>query len=188
MRPVRGHRLSEPFRTWIDRAVPLPSGVTVLPRIVNVTSDGLAVVLAVIGCVGIGTPMAAVAPRTEMGAGGWAVFALISAALLGFLSWNVYRLWRTIRARRDEKAGALRLGILVGPEGILVRLTPNRCYPIPMDRFVRAERWSGGGEDGSDYLRVVTLDGPIDIGEDGITADAADLSQTVAVARRRTEG
>ena len=85
-------------------------------------------------------------------------------------------------------AGALRQGILVGPEGILVRLAPNRCYPIPADRFVWAEEWSGGGVEGGDYLRIVTRDGPVDIWDHDITADAAEVNRAVAMARAGSTG
>ncbi len=185
MRRVRDRHLPEPFRTWIDRAGPLPPGVTVLPRTVSVSGDALGLLLAVIGCVGLGVPMVAFL-RTEMDASGRAVVGVISAALIGYLVSQTYRLGRTIGARRDQRAGVLRQGILVGPEGVLVRVTPNRCYPVPMDRFVRAEQWSGGGENGSDYLRVVTRDGPVDIADECMAADAGDVGRAVAAARSRT--
>jgi hypothetical protein len=143
----------------------------------------LVVLLALMGCVGVGVPMATVVPLAAAGAGDWAVIGLIAAASIGFLVWTVSRLWRMISARRDQKAGVLRLGIIVGPEGLLVRFTPNWCYPVPMDRFVRAEEWSGPGTEGSDYLRIVTLDGPVDIWDHDITAGAADVNRAVAAAR-----
>jgi hypothetical protein len=111
------------------------------------------------------------------------VVGLIAAALVGLLIWRVYRVGRAVGARRDQAASALRQGILVGPEGVLVRLAPNRCYPIPADRFMRAEEWSGGGAEGSDYLRIVTRDGPVDIWDHDITADAAEVNRAVAVAQ-----
>lgn len=182
MRRVRDQYLPEPYRTWTDPSVPLPPGVTVLPRTVGVRGSVLVVSLALMGCVGVGLPIAIVVPAAT-GAGEWAMAGLIAAAPIGFLVWTVQRLWRTISAHRDQKAGVLRLGILVGPEGLLVRLTPNWCYPVSMDRFVRAEEWSGPGTEGSDYLRIVTLDGPVDIWDHEITASAADVNGAVAAAR-----
>ena len=78
----------------------------------------------------------------------------------------------------------LRQGVLVGPDGVLVRLKPNRCYPIPMERFVRAEKWTGGGQDGIDYVRIETLEGPIDLPDEQLTFGAAEVNQAVAVAVR----
>jgi membrane protein implicated in regulation of membrane protease activity len=187
-RRVRDRHLPEPFRSWIDRAAPLPPGVTILPRTVSVLGAVLLVFLAVIGCVGLGVPIATVVPRADLDAGGWAVVGLIAAALVGLLVWQVHRLGRAIGARRDRAAGALRQGILVGSEGVLVRLAPNRCYPILADRFLRAEEWSGGGVEGSDYLRIVTRDGPVDIWDHDITADAAEVNRAVAVARAGSTG
>lgn len=183
MHRVSDRHLPEPFRSWIDRGSPLPPGVTVLPRVVSVTGAASVVLLAVLGCLGVGVPMATVVPRAATGAGDWAIVGLIAAATVGFLSWTIYRLWRTICARFDQKHGVLRQGILVGPQGVLVRLTPDRCYPIPMDRFIRAEAWSGPGTEGSDYLRLVTADGPVDIWEHDITADAADVNRLVGDVR-----
>ena len=42
MRALPDRRLPEPYRAWIDRGVPLPSGVQVLPRTVDLGSDALA--------------------------------------------------------------------------------------------------------------------------------------------------
>jgi len=185
---ISDRRLPEPFRAWIDRAAPLPPGVTVLPRVVSVTGGVLVASLALIGCVGRGVPMAIMVPRAATGVGDWAVAGLVAAAAVGFLVWTLYRLGRMFGARRDQKAGVLRQGILIGPEGILVRLTPNRCHPIPMDRFVRAEPWSGPGTEGGDYLRLVTTGGPVDIWDHDITGDAADVNQVVAAVRARAGG
>ena len=182
---ISDRRLPEPFRAWIDRAAPLPPAVTVLPRVVSVTGGVLVASLALIGCVGMGVPMAIMVPRAATGVGDWAVAGLVAAAAVGFLVWTLYRLGRMFGARRDQKAGVLRQGILIGPEGVLVRLTPNRCYPIPMDRFIRAEAWSGPGTEGSDYLRIVTTVGPVDIWDHDITAAAADVNRAVATVRAR---
>jgi hypothetical protein len=148
----------------------------------------LVVALALMGCVGVGVPMAIVVPYAATGAGDWAVVGLIAAAAVAFLMWNVYRLWRMICARRDQKAGVLRQGILVSPEGILVRLWPGRCYPVPMADFIGAEEWSGPGTEGSNYLRIMTRDGPIDIWDHDIAAGAADVNRAVTAARRAERG
>lgn len=60
--------------------------------------------------------------------------------LLGLIPWYLLRrLSNTIGAWLQLKRGTLRQGILVGPEGVLVRMEPNRCYAIALDRFVNAK-------------------------------------------------
>src|SRR4051812_2655010 len=158
MRRVRDRRLPDPFRAWIDRAEPLPPGVTVLPRTISVSADAAALALIGIGCVGLGVPCATLIATGAgwLSGGGLGILVLAPAVPFCVLIWVARRLWRTIGASRDQKAGALWQGVLVGPAGVLVRLAPDRCYPIPMDRFMRAQKWSGGGEDGVDFLRIET--------------------------------
>lgn len=115
-------------------------------------------------------------PYVKVSIEGWGAIALIASALLGYLYWVSRRLWVSIVAYRDRKAGVLRLGILIGPEGVLVRINPNRCYAVPLERFVKAVSWSGGGDSGSDYLRIVTKDGEIDIWDHDIAADANEVN------------
>jgi hypothetical protein len=186
VRRVRDRRLPYPFRAWINRDKPLPQGVTVLPRTIDVSIDGWRLVYPGLGFVGMGVAFIVVIART----GDWrdvralAFLALSSLILFGAPIWMACRLWRTIGAQRDQRAGTLRQGVLVGPEGILVRLTPNRCYPMPLEQFVTAEEWSGGGEDPSDWLRITTRDGPIDIPADHMSVGSTAVNRAVSAARR----
>jgi hypothetical protein len=76
------------------------------------------------------------------------------------------RLYRSIGAARDQQRGVLRQGILVGPEGLLVRIEPNQCYPIAGNRFIESKiRVSGGGAAETEekhLFRIETLDGSIE--------------------------
>jgi hypothetical protein len=118
------------------------------------------------------------------GVGGLAFLVLSSSIRFGIPVWMAHRLWRTIGALHDQKANSLRQGVLVCPQGVLVRLVPNRCYPIPMERFVKVEEWSGGGSGGGeDSLRIETRDGPIDFVADHFTVGADGVNQAVAAVR-----
>jgi len=122
----------------------------------------------------------------DLDAGRVAVFVLFFIVLFGVPLWMAYWLWHTIGARRDQKVGTLRQGVLVGPEGVLVRLAPNRCYPVPMERFVTAKEWSGGGDEGTDWLTIETKDGPVDFASQYLTVGAAEVNQAVAAVRPRS--
>src|SRR4029078_3220476 len=98
----------------------------------------------------------------------------------GLPLWMAHRLWHTLAARRDQRAGPLRQGVFVSAEGILVRLLPNWCYPVPMDQFVKAEEWSSGGSDGGeDYVRMENRNGPINIVAQQGTGEAKALNTAV---------
>ena len=185
MRRVRDRHLPEPFRAWIDRDAPLPPGVTVLPRTIDVWGNAFGLVQVGMGCVGLGALYVYVIARavTLTEAGSLTFLALCGGLLLVLLVWFSRRLWSEIGASRDRKAGRLRQGVLIGPEGVLVRLTPDRCYPVPMDHFVRAEEWTNGTEDSATYVRIVTRDGPVDFADADFKADAAELNRIVAAAR-----
>jgi hypothetical protein len=179
MRRVRDKNLPVPFRQWIDRDYALPSDVTVLPRVISPLTEFMLFVVGLAGCGAMGTLLFTVIPEFTLSSESWIAIVLIAAAMLGYLLWVGRRLWTALAAYRDRKAGDLRLGIIVGPEGVLVRMNPGRCYPVFTDRFVRAEPWSGGGENGSDYLRIVTKDGPIDIWDHDIVADATEVNRVI---------
>jgi hypothetical protein len=122
--------------------------------------------------------------------GGWpgievsAFLTLSSAITFGIPLWMALRLCGSIRARRDQQAGTLRQGVLVGPEGLLVRLTPNCCRVVLMDRFVTAKEWSGGGEEGTGWLTIETKDGPLDLLAGSLAVGSAAVNQAVAATRR----
>ena len=188
MRRVRDRNLPDPFRTWIDRAIPLPPGVTVLPRTIDFWAELIGLLCVEFVCLVMAGIFIGAATdwlrRLPTNTAGLAVLAVGLLLLFGWPIWMVLRLWRTVEASRDEKAGRLRQGVVVGPEGVLVRLVPNRCYAIPMDRFVTARSWGGGGESGVDYLRIETRDGPVDFADLHLSVGAAEVNEAVAGARR----
>lgn len=139
MRKIRDQHLQEPFRAWIDPAQPLPEDVTVLPREVDVSLAVMRLVYPGLGFLGIGVAFIVVAAMTSSApppAGVFAFLALSSLILFGISVWLILQWWHTLHARRDQRAGNLRQGVLVGPEGVLVRFKPNACYPVPMDRLI----------------------------------------------------
>src|SRR6185295_1012991 len=143
MRPVSDRRLPEPYRTWIDRSAPLPAGVRLLPRTVDVGTD-VVTFLGVGGMVGgMGVLMCVLLRpwRLDPARDGWAPVLIMGAILLALWSVPVLllrRLVRTLGARADLRHGALRQGVLLGPEGMLVRMEPGGGHPIPADRLVGA--------------------------------------------------
>jgi hypothetical protein len=168
MRSMRDRQLPEPYRSWIDRAQPMPEKVRLVPRAVRVTHDLLFFVFSIAMFLGMGRlvhglfwqDLAAADARWEPILAVSLLFFLL--ALIPILS--LRRLYLTIGAQRDLKRGTLRQGILVGPEGMLVRMEPNDCYPIALDRFVSARIVHRGGGQRSSHSRFVidTLDGPVD--------------------------
>lgn len=185
MRRVRDRHLPDPFRRWADRGEPLPPGVIVLPRTVDVLGNLMGVAQVGLGCVGMGWVTARwIVPSTDLTRpGNAALLALFWCVLLALLGWFARKLWSAVGARRDRGRGRLRQGVLVGREGVLVRLSPDRCYAVRMDRFVRAEEWTNGSEDSPTYVRIVTRDGPIDFADADLTAGAAEVNHAVAAAR-----
>jgi hypothetical protein len=185
MRRLRDRHLPDPFRAWINRARPLPPGVTLLPRTIDVWGDVLALVCVGMPCLAMAGLIGSLSRSFLSDPDGVALFVLFFIVLLGVPLWMAYWLWRTLGARRDQQAGTLRQGVLVGPEGVLVRLAPNRCYPVPLERFVTAKEWSGGGDEGTDWLTIETTDGPVDFAARYLTVGAAAVNQAVAAVRPR---
>lgn len=188
MRKVRDQRLQEPFRAWIDRAQPLPDHVTVLPREVDVSLAVMRLVYPGLGFGGMGVAFIVVAVKTggePPPAGVLAFLALSLLILFGVPVSQVLQLLHTLQARRDQQAGNLRQGVLVGPEGVLVRLKHNACYPVPMDRIITASEWSGGGEDGTDWLRIETKDGPVDFDQELLTVGAKEVNHAISAVKGR---
>jgi hypothetical protein len=191
-RPVRDRRLAQPYRSWIDGKTPLPANVRLLPRSVAViyelsrylpitfATSAMAVVILIMfwPLMVLGEPVVIVV------AGGVCI-------LLGLIVWYLLRrLIHTIGAWFQLKRGTLRQGILVGPEGVLVRMEPNRCFVIALDRFVkakvdvgllRANKWSRHRET-PDFV-IETLDGPVAFYLDWSSAPPEQLNQWVAEVR-----
>src|SRR3954468_2775676 len=114
MRRVRDRQLPDPARTWIDRSQPLPEGVTLLPRTVNVSLHvwrlvypGSAFFIAGVVLIII---MLRLAPPPWDGDHAREAAFFISMALImfGVTFLMARRLWRSIDANRDQKANVLR--------------------------------------------------------------------------------
>ena len=154
MRALSDRRLAEPYRSWIDRAAPLPDGVRLLPRTVDVGNDAL--IFLMLGAVfgGMGALIAALMPpwRFNPAQTGWGPLLFLGAICLGL--WSIpllllLRLTHTLGAAADQRRGALRQGVLVGADGLLVRMEPGRCHPIAAERFVAARLFPPeGSKDG----------------------------------------
>jgi hypothetical protein len=191
-RPVSDRRLAEPYRSWIDGKAPLPAHVRLLPRSVAVLYElGLYLPIALM-CTAMGVlPVLMFWPLMVQGE--TVVILVVGGVcfLFGLLVWYLLRrLIHTIGAWVQLKRGTLRQGILVGPEGVLVRMEPNRCYAIALDRFVKAKvdvgllrsnKWSRHRET-PDFV-IETLDGRVAFFLDWLNASPEQLNQWVAELR-----
>src|SRR5436190_21994775 len=85
MRRVRDRHLPEPYRTWIDKAVPLPLGVVILPRTINVAQEVRALVFPGVALVGMGAAFIALFAPADLwqNAGALGFLALSSAISFG---------------------------------------------------------------------------------------------------------
>jgi hypothetical protein len=143
LRARSDRKLAEPYRSWIDRRVPLPDGVRLLPRTIDVGSDALIFLMLGGMMGGMGVVIASLMPpwQLQVARSGWGPPLLLGAICLGL--WSVpllllRRLIHTLGAAADQRRGALRQGVLVGAEGLLVRMEPGRCHPIAAEQFVAA--------------------------------------------------
>jgi hypothetical protein len=190
MRALSDRMLPEPYRSWIDRAVDLPSGVRLLPRTVDVGYDAL-IFFGVGGMFGgMGALMVLLPPwRFDPTNEGWTPYLWLTVICLALASVPLLLLRRfiiTLRARADERRGALRQGIFVGPEGMLVRMEPNRCHPIAMSRF--KEAWVPPpirpGRRRNPVMIVETLDGPVKFFAERLRANADEVNRVAKEQRR----
>lgn len=152
-----------PYSTWIDPNVPLSDKVRLIPRAIAPGHDLLAFVSAVVSFGAAGAVLGYFAWRWH-GAGAGVAMPVI-LALVSVVLWAVpfvlgRRWWRTRSAASEEKRNRLRQGILLGIEGMLVRMEPDSCYVVTWDRYLGAKHFhhSSGGT----LFQVETLDGPID--------------------------
>jgi hypothetical protein len=189
LRRQRDSQLEEPYRSWINGEVPLPADVIVLPRKIDVHRSAMLLTAVVLGC-----PTIAFLPllifqgpleseRFDPSTGSfWALVLIVSVIVfLHFLT--IRRLYETLGARREQRRGNLRQGIIVGPAGVLVRLSPNKCFAIPLDRFLRAKPWSGSEDSLEEYICIETKDGNIDFSDRALAVDAEAVNQSVFEAR-----
>jgi membrane protein implicated in regulation of membrane protease activity len=187
MRSIRDSRLPEPYRSWIDRAQALPSNVRLMPRIVSVAFDLMIFIL--IG--GMFSGMAVLImtifwkPLSDAPKGPFLILVGVSLLLLLVPVFAARRLYITLDARRDLRKGQLRQGILIGPQGILLRMEPNQCYVVPMNRFKSAKTVVHGADPLSEtearrFLLIETLDGPIEYFIERLNGSPEELNQYVA--------
>ncbi len=179
LRAVRDRRLPEPYRSWADRTQPLPPQVRLLPRSVDIVYDlGTFVIVGgmFLGMIALflftawGTPV-----RNDP------LFAAM-VLLLALVPWFLLRrLWITLGAWRDQKRGTLRQGILVGPEGLLVRMEPNYCYAIAIDHFVNATTEEHQAT--TDFV-IETLDGSATFVDHRLSAAPWELHRCVEEVRK----
>jgi hypothetical protein len=191
LRRCRDRRLPEPYRSWIDKAQPLPALVRLLPRAVNIVFDlGIFIILGTmfLGMAALVTMMFGPMVLRDFADGNWGGVAILAVidlmlAILPFVL--LRRLCITVAAWCDLRRGRLRQGILVGPAGVLVRMEPNRCYPIALDRFVSAKLKDSGVSTRSILFVVETLDGVVDFFGERINAHPEELNRCVAELRSK---
>jgi hypothetical protein len=187
LRPVTDDRLPEPYQSWIDEAQPLPAQVRLLPRSVAVIHDLILFLLLGVMIIGMDVLILALFFPALAAAGGWVPILVVGAVCLLLALIPLYLLRRliiTLGAWRRLKRGTLRQGILVGREGVLVRMEPNRCYAIALDRFVNAkiETSVTPGQVPADFV-IETLDGRVAFFLDWSSTPPEQLNQRVAELR-----
>ena len=67
---------------------------------------------------------------------------------------------------------------MIGPKGVLVRMEPNRCHPIAVDRFIVARRIPPKNSRGERRPAIIieTLDGKIDFFAERLAAGADEMN------------
>ena len=180
MRAISDRKLREPYRSWIDRREPLPAEVRLLPRSIHVGSDWLSLLNACITFGAMGGILLSLAQPWRWNPATGDMPPHLALGIIGLLLWLVplvvvRRLLFTIGARRDRQRGTLRQGLFLGPEGILVRLRPNRCHPIDADRFVVAKLFPPASAD-DQTLIIETLDGEVRVDADDLTAGPDEIN------------
>ncbi len=182
----RDSQLEEPYRSWINGEVSLPEDVTILPRNISVQPAAMLLVAVVLGCATMASfflPEAFASLPTDESTDSFLSVVLIGGFVVFLPFLTLRHLLVTLSALRELNRGKLRRGIIVGSVGILVRLAPNKCFAIPLERFVGASTWSGGGDSSEEFICIETKDGNIDISERTLSADAAAINQLVFEAR-----
>ena len=186
LRGKRDSQLEEPYRSWINREVSIPADVIFLPRKINVPSEAMLVIAVLIGCATMTflfLPGALKSFHSDVSTDSSLVITLVALANVLLPFWTIRRLSETLRARLEQRRGKLRQGIFVGTAGILVRLTPNKCFALPLEKFMRAKHWSGSENGGGEFICIETKDGNIDFSERSLAVDAEAVNQSVFEAR-----
>jgi len=142
MRRTPERNLPEPFASWIDRAAPLPSGVTLLPRTVFPLGDALMPLLLGASSITMIVMFIALPPwKWDPEVEGWTPYLVMGTVCLALWAIPLFLLRRasvTFFALLDQRRGQLRQGIFLGPEGLLARLEPGKCYVVTWDQFAQA--------------------------------------------------
>lgn len=186
LRKQRDNQLEEPYRSWINREVSLPADLILLPRKMNVQGEAMLLIAVVLGCFAMAAlflPQALISIRTDESTDSFLVIVLIALAIVFAPLWIGWRLCETLGARRDQRCGKLRQGIFIGSAGVLVRLSPNKCFAIPLEKFLRAKPWSGSEVGNGEFICIETKDGNIDVSERSLAVDADAVNQSVFEAR-----
>lgn len=162
MRACADGDLGLPYLTWIDPNVPLSDKVELIPRVITPGHNFLGFVSALVSFGSMGAFLAYFAWRWHEAGAGLTMPLLMTLIAVGIwaVPWVLGRRWlRSLSAASQQRRGQLRQGILLGAEGLLVRLEPNSCYAVAWDRYLGAKRFHRGA--GSALLQVETLDGPV---------------------------
>lgn len=163
MRACPDDELPLPYLTWIDANKPLDD-VELIPRYISPGMDLLAFTSSLISFGGMGVFLLYFSWRILVTGGDFVmpvILGLISIAIFA-VPWLLAGRWlRALSAASEQRQGRLRRGILLGPEGLLVRLDPDQCYAVGWDRFVEAEDFYLGA--GGSVFKIETLDGPVQI-------------------------
>jgi hypothetical protein len=184
VRSFSDRKLPEPYRSWIDRAAPLPRGVRLLPRTVDTGTDAFTFLLVggMFGGMGVLIFTLLRPWRLDPVRDGWTPILIIGGLCLAL--WSVplllaRRLFRALGARADVRRGTLRQGVFLGPEGMLVRMEPSSGHPIAAERFIGARRFPP--EEARDArkptLVIETLDGNVEFFAERLSARARDIQQ-----------
>jgi hypothetical protein len=187
LHPVRDRDLPEPFRTWTERDVPLSESIALLPRTVSVSADAWSLTYLTIVCFAMAGSIAFGFTQGGPDVPVWAAACIagLIAALITVPLGATRKLISTIAARRDQRTDRLRQGVLVGPDGILIRLQPNRCYAFSLNEFLRAEdRTESDDESTRHFIRIVFQSGTVEFPFDRLAVSSVAIHETVVRVRR----
>lgn len=162
MQACRDGDLGLPFQGWIDPEIPLGDQLRLIPRAIQPGYDLLAFLSALVSFGGMGGLLGYFAWRWHAAGAGDVMTVLMLLIAMGM--WAVplvlgRRWWRSWAAAGDQRRGRLRQGILLGADGVLVRMEPHTCYAITWDRYLGVKQFRRSA--GSALLQIETLDGPI---------------------------
>lgn len=178
MRACRDRALPEDYRAWVDPTRPLPEDVHLLPRQVKV-GDDLLLALGVGGLFAVmGAFMGALLARAARAGDPWGIL-LLAAVTAGL--WLVplvlaRRLIGTIRASKEAKDGRLRQGLLLGPQGLLLRLTPNHGYVVSAKEFMVAKMRTSPRGQRQRFFRIETRDDAVEFFAERLRGEPDDVN------------